>query len=100
MSTLYNQVVQTGSETVPNPAAAITVTVGFKPRFVIVYNINDLAEHQFILGMTNGYSLKRITDGTLSSVTSNGITLTSSGFIIGTAIADTAADVLRWVAYR
>jgi len=97
---IYEQNCRVGTFAVPNPAVATTVTVGFKPKFVKVWNINDLKSFEHIDGLTAGSSIDTATDGTISINAAGSITLTSNGFTCGTDICDTAADVIRWVAYR
>ncbi len=97
---IYEQNCQVGSETVAATPVAITVTTGWKPKKVIAFNINDLKKFEHIDGMTAGSSIDTATDGTISINAAGSITLTSSGFTMGTDIADTASDVIRWEAYR
>lgn len=79
----------TGS--VAGTGAAINVSLGFVPQYVRAINAGaGLAEYEWFNGMTNGHALKRVTAGTLSAITSNGITPydgtaggDSAGFTIG-----------------
>lgn len=99
---IYEQNCQAGSETVAATPVAITVTVGWKPKYVRAINVNDLTFFEHFDGMTAGSSIDTANhDTTQISVNAAGsITLTSNGFTLGTDIADTAADVIRWVAFR
>lgn len=99
--------VVTGKITCANPAAAIYVEVGFVPSKVEILNQTQLATGEWNKNLTDAYYFKRITDGTLSLVTSAGITPFvgdmdhKAGFIIGTdAVLNTAADVLYFTAYK
>lgn len=96
------QFCQVGSATVAATPVAITVTVGWKPAYVRVWNVNDLKSFEHFNGMDDGTSLDSANhaDTQFSLNAAGSITLTASGFTIGTDIADTASDVIRWVAWR
>jgi len=91
-----------GTYTVAATPVATTITLGFKPRKVEVWNETDLARYEHIYGQTDAYAYKTANHDTTqnSIITSGGITLTGDGFTVGTGIGDTASDVIRWVAYR
>ena len=46
-----------GTITVPNPAAAQSVTLGFNPRYVKAVNVNNLKMYEWFYGMAAGTSL-------------------------------------------
>lgn len=82
--------------------AALSVrNVGFRPRKVEILNVGGLAQLQWTDHMADAAGLKQVTDGTLSLLTSNGITPLSDGFTLG---ADTDLNVdgelIHWVAYE
>jgi len=93
---------QTGEIAVANPAAAVTVTLGWVPRYIRAYNVNNLASYEFFEGMDAGTSLDNANHAdTQNSLNAAGaITLTSNGFTLGLDICDTAADVVYWAAWR
>ena len=97
-----DQLVNTGSITVANPAAAVTVTLGWQPRYVKAVNINDLKIYEWFEGMADAAYLLTANhaDTQISVNAAGGITLTSNGFTLGTDICDTAADVVHWLAIR
>jgi len=99
---MNKQHVQVGSVTVPNPAAAVEVTCGFKPSYVRAVNINNLASYEHFTGMDDGTSIDTANhaDTQISVNAAGAITLNSDGFTLGLDICDTAADVVRWVAFR
>lgn len=82
-------------------AAAITITTGFKPRYVKVVNLNasGLVQEEWFEGMTADTSFKSAADGTQSVLASLGITVSANGFVIG---LDTDINVineqLSWIA--
>jgi len=96
------QHVQTGTVTVPNPAVATTVTLGWKPRYVKVFSEENLTWYEHIDTMTAGTSFDTANHDTtqISINAANGITLTANGFTLGTDICDTAADTVQWAAFR
>ena len=175
-----DQVQKVGSLIVDDPVSAMNVVLGWQPRYVRAYNVNNLASYEYFSGMDAGTSLDNGNDadtqwsvnaaGSISlyagraagasvtgtvSVTADVATITGSGtnfigelavgdkvtingevreilsitsttvatattpfvatasavllydmagkgegFTLGTDICDTAADVVRWVAFR
>jgi hypothetical protein len=91
--------VATGSYLTSSTAAAITITCGFKPRYVKVCNQTSGDQYEWFYGMTAAHAIKRVTAGTGSATTSLGITVAEHGFIIG---LDTDVNVIneqiRWLA--
>lgn len=96
------QFAQVGTVTVPDPAAAVTVTLGFRPRYVRAFSVNNLVSYEHFYGMSDGTSLDTANhaDTQISLNAAGSITLTADGFTLGTDICDTAADVVRWLAIR
>lgn len=99
---MNKQYARVGSATVANPAAAVTVELGFVPSYIRVWNVNNLTSYEYFSGMSAGTSLDNANHAdTQNSVNAAGaITLTSNGFTMGLDICDTAADVVRWLAIR
>jgi len=83
--------------------AALEVrTVGFRPKYVKIFNVSaDNAAGEWLQGMADDSAFKTITDGTVSVITSDGITPLSDGFGVG-ADADLNVDgeLVRWVAFE
>ena len=92
------QYAQSGKITVANPAAAVTVALGFKPRYVRAVNVNNVVTYEHWTGMDDGTSFDTATELSLNAA--GAITLTANGFTLGLDICDTAADVVYWVAFR
>lgn len=99
---MNRQYAKVGVITVANPAAAVTVELGFSPSYVRAWNVNDLKSYEHFDGMSDGTSLDNANHAdTQNSLNAAGaITLTSNGFTLGLDICDTAADVVRWMAIR
>lgn len=82
--------------TVEGTGAAINVSVGFTPAHVMILNEDGLARLEWHTTMTDGHGIKTVTAGTISKITSLGITpyagttALSEGFTIG---ADTDINV-------
>jgi hypothetical protein len=74
---------------------AISVTVGFTPRYVQVVNQTTRVTFEWYEGMTAAHAVKTIANGTRSAETSGGITV-SGGTI--TMPAPAQNDQIRWVA--
>jgi hypothetical protein len=77
-------------------------TVGFRPKYVKVINVSaDNAAGEWLEGMADDSAVKTITDGTISVITSDGITPLSDGFALG-ADADLNVDgeLVRYIAFE
>lgn len=80
-------------------AAAITITCGFKPRYVGVFNCTSGDKMEWFEGMAAASAFKQVAAGTSSIITSLGVTVSTGGFVIG---LDTDVNVineqLSWIA--
>jgi len=92
------QMQSVGKITVANPAAAVTVTLGWSPRYVRAVNVNNVVTYEHWDGMADGTSFDTATELSLNAA--GAITLTATGFTLGLDICDTAADVVYWLAIR
>lgn len=63
--------------------AAYTFTLGFKPRYVKVVNNTSRDQLEWFEGMADASAHKRVAAGTATTPTSNGITVSATGFILG-----------------
>lgn len=74
-----------GSYLTTATATAVSITTGFKPRYVKVENFNPsgIIQVEWMEGMTGACGIKTILAGTRSRLTSNGITVADNGFTIG-----------------
>lgn len=80
-------------------AAAITLTVGFKPRYVRVQNNTSGDGMEWFEGMADASAQKQVAAGDKTLITSNGITVSDRGFIIGLDTdVNVKAEQLSWVA--
>jgi len=84
--------VAVGSYITSSTAEAFVITTGFKPRFVEVHNETSGDSFKWYEGMTNAEALKRVAAGTSSIITSNGITVSDTGFTVG---LDTDVNVIN-----
>lgn len=87
--------------------AAINVPIGFIPSKVEVLNLTTLAKITWFKGMTAAHAFVQITAGTLSLVTTAGITAyeggttEAAGVTLGTnANLNTSGNVIWLTAYR
>lgn len=96
------QYFQQGSTTVTAGGTAQAITVGFKPSYVKVINVNNLAMYEHFLAMDDGTSIDTFSHTTAQIVANaaDAITLTNDGFIMGTDIVDTTSDVIHWLVAR
>lgn len=91
--------VATGAYITSSTAAAFTLTIGFKPKYVHIWNETSGDEIEWNENMADAEGFKRVAAGTGALVTSNGITPTTHGFTVG---LDTDINVineqLSWLA--
>lgn len=66
-------------------AAAFIITTGFQPRYVKVVNLGatGLASMEWFEGMADASCYLDVTDGTKTVPTTNGITVSATGFTVG-----------------
>jgi hypothetical protein len=84
------------SGTYAGTGAAVSITCGFKPQVVMIWNVTDGDTLWFHLqGMTDATSIK--IDAAVAAGT-NGVTLSSSGFSVGTDISE-SAKTMRYFAF-
>jgi hypothetical protein len=81
-------------------AAAITITTGFKPRYVKVQNLAATgATMEYYEGMADASGWKSVVAGDGSLITTLGITVSESGFIIGLDTdLNVTSEQLSWLA--
>lgn len=91
-------VVNFASGALTGDGTAITVTLGFTPRFVKVVNVSDVETWEAHEGMAAGTAIKTVTAGTTTVVADGSVTLTDNGFTLASAEFG-SADVITWVAF-
>jgi hypothetical protein len=91
--------VATGRYLDTGTVAAYTVTVGFTPKYVGVFNVTSGDQMQWFEGMTSGHALKQVTAGTSSILTSNGISVSGNTFTIGLDTdVNVTSEQISWIA--
>lgn len=98
------QRVQPFTKAITGTGAAINVSCGFRPKFLILINVTQLSITFYSDTMTAAHAqtLDDTGSGTLDyeAKTSNGVTLRPQGFTIGTdADINTASDVIHAIAF-
>ena len=91
------------SETKNGTGAALSFTCGFKPKYVKVINVaaGGLCTLEHVDTMAAASGFKGITAGTKTFITSNGITLTDTGFTLGAdADVNVNGEALHVIAFR
>ena len=80
-------------------AAAFTITTGFQPRYVKIVSNTSSDWEEWFEGMASPSAHKVVAAGTGSAITTNGITVSASGFTVG---LDTDINVtneqISWIA--
>jgi hypothetical protein len=82
-------------------AAAIVITLGFRPRYVKVQNLNasGYAAMEWYEGMADASAVLTGIDGAISLITSLGITPAAGGFTIGLQTdVNVINEQLSWLA--
>lgn len=96
-----------GSYVDTGTAAAISITCGFKPRYVKVFNVTaastGLVSMEWVEGMTAAHGIKTYDEGTsetgITKLTSLGITVSDRGFTIGLDTdLNVTSEQLHWIA--
>jgi len=64
-------------------AAAFTITTGFKPRYVVVSDVDSRDQMEYFEGMADDSGVKMVAAGTRTLSTSLAITVSASGFTMG-----------------
>lgn len=82
-------------------AAAFTITLGFKPRYVKVVNLAaSSASMEWFEGMAAASAWKVTTSGAFSLITSLGITVSATGFTVGLDTdVNVSSEQLSWIAF-
>lgn len=92
--------IQVGTITPPGTAYDVR-TVGFRPKKVELINVDGLVYAQWQNTMPDDSAALRITDGTISYITSDGITPLSDGFTIGAnANINQSDEAIHWTAWE
>lgn len=93
---------KTGTVTCSNPAVAITITMGFRPAAVFIFNVDDTGTEWWSRTLTDAHGHRSVgSTGVETAITSHGITPLDNGFIIGLDTEINGADnVLHWIAWR
>lgn len=103
MAILCNVAGHVAYGTVEGTGAAISVTLGFAPKYVQINNVDGNCFGFWYKGLGDGDAQKVVDSGVgttdVSLITSNGITDTATGFTIGTDTNLNAnGETLFWLA--
>ena len=80
-------------------AAAIVITTGFQPRYVRVLNEGSGDREEWVEGMADAEALKIVAGNAAAMITSNGITVSATGFTIGLDTdINVSSEQLSWLA--
>ena len=84
---------KSSSATPGNPS----LSLGFTPRAVIVYNETTVQRDEWVNGMDDASSIRHVASGALAKVTVSGITVSATGVQLP---APAQNDQLTWIAMR
>lgn len=83
--------------TATGDGTALSVTLGFKPKHVIIYNETDAMRWEKFFTQVDANSVKTVTAGTQTTDTTSAIVLAEKGFVTSAALAANG-KVLHWFA--
>ena len=89
----------TGKFTSASSLAAVTITLGFIPSAVKVWTDDKKVEYTQDMTAGKGFATVQATDVSFAELSANGITLTDTGFKVGTS-CQKASAVCYWQAIR
>lgn len=75
-----------------------TITLGFKPRYVKVFNATGVIVWEKFEGMAANTTIKTVTAGTTTTDTTSAILINTDGTISISAAASVNAQLISWVA--
>jgi hypothetical protein len=79
-------------------AAAVTLTLGFTPRYVVWENVTDRTKYEWFHGAANGTTVKTVAAGTRTLDTSDAAISVSGGTVTISATAAIQSKQCRWIA--
>ncbi len=82
----------------PTDNTVVTVTTGFRPRYVKVFNEDLVITWEKVEGMATAATIKTVTAGTMTYDATSGIVFTANGFTILAAAAGDGDNVM-WIAF-
>lgn len=82
---------------ITSDSTAISVALGFTPRWVRVFNLTDVIVWEKVAGMGATQAIKTVTAGTTTVDTGSAIVLTEDGFTISATAAGNAKSLI-WLA--
>ena len=87
-----DQIQKTGAITVDDPVSAMNIVCGWQPRYIRVWNVNNLTSYEFYNGMTAGTSLDNANHAdTQNSLNAAGSISLYAGRAAGNAVTGTVA---------
>lgn len=87
-----DQVQSVGAFVVDDPVSAMNIALGWQPRYVMAYNVNNLTEYKYFAGMDAGTSLDNANNAdTQNSLNAAGSITLYAGRAAGSTITGTVA---------
>lgn len=90
---------QTSTGTVTGTGAALSVTTGFKPKYVKLVNLTSGVSLESISDIPDGKGLALTTTPTYALVSSGGITINDNGFSVGTHAVNANGETMAYIAF-
>lgn len=87
----------TGSFT--GAGAVVTLTLGFIPAYVVVFNETDALKWEKMYDQAAANSIKTVTAGTQTTDTTSAIVINTDGTVTLSAALAASAKACKWVAF-
>jgi hypothetical protein len=87
-----------GSFITDTTAAAVELTLGFTPRYVVWENVTDRTKYEWFDGAASGTTIKTVAAGTRTLDTSDAAISVDGGTVTISATAAVSAKQCRWIA--
>lgn len=76
---------------------ATSITLGFKPKYIMVFNETDVIKWEKLFNQADADCIKTVAAGTMTKDTTSAIVLAEKGFVLSAALA-ASGKVCRWYA--
>lgn len=86
------------SGTTTGDGTVLTVTLGWRPKYVVIFNETDAIKWEKIDGQAAANTIKTVTAGDMTKDTTSAIQITDNGFVC-TAALNASGKALVWAGY-
>lgn len=83
--------------TATGDGTALSVTLGFQPKYVMIFNETDVIKWEKLYNQADANCIKTVAAGTMTKDTTSAIVLSDSGFVASAALF-ASGKVCHWYA--